>query len=174
MTTKKKTEWIGVTKVAQALGVTRDAVRQARISGRLKEGTAWKKQGKTYKFDLDRTRYEWNANSQRPQTTAVRPSVKGKLDNLTLNDIKKQQAAVDLDRKTLELETLKGTLVAKDEVYTELFEFAQKVRRRLQAVPSRIVDELLAARTRPEALKMLTEAIDEALTELSDNKTYKL
>lgn len=106
-----------------------------------------------------------NRSSKAENTRRAKPTVNKKS---SLVDIKKAQALVDLERRTLQLEREKQILVERQAVYDTLFEFAQKVRGRIRAVPSRVVDDVMACADRVDALRLLSEAIDDALNELAD------
>lgn len=61
-----------------------------------------------------------------------------------------------------------GLVVNKQAVQIALFEFGREIRSDLTAIPARIVDYILAAKSRHEALQIMEKAIHEALTKLSD------
>jgi hypothetical protein len=168
-------------ELAARFGVSPKAIGDAKRSGRLSAGVSWKVlPGERYpNYDPDAARIEWdeNAHPEAQQvklgegTRRAKPTVNKKS---SLVDIKKAQALIDLEHKTLKLDRERETLVERQAVYDSLFEFAQKVRGRLRAIPSRIVDDLLASADRVDTLRILNEAIDEALNELADADTKSL
>lgn len=162
-------------ELAQLFGVTPKAIGDAKRTGRLSNGVSWHKApGARFPlYDPVAATLEWDANadatSQQVHLAKGTRRKKPTVDKTSsLVEIKKAQALVDLERRTLQLEREKGILVERETVYDSLFEFAQKVRGRLRAVPARIVDDLLAAQDRVDTLRILSEAIDEALNELAD------
>jgi len=159
--------------LARMFGVTAKSIRDARTDGRLSEGVSWVPGAGPglVRYNAAAAQIEWDANAQDGrQKIYLAEGVRtdGITKSSTFNDIKKAQARVDLERKTLELQKTKGILVEKARVYDALFEFAQKVRGRVRAVPARIVDDLLASPDRVDALRILSEALDEALNDLAD------
>jgi len=60
-----------------------------------------------------------------------------------------------------------GVYVERDKVYSQLFEFGKHLRVALQSIPNRVVDNMLAARSRNEAFNILSEAINETLEQLT-------
>jgi hypothetical protein len=94
----------------------------------------------------------------------------------SLAEIKRQTAEVKLRLDALELKERMGQLVDKDAVYRSLFSAGQEVRTALQAIPDRVIDDVLAARSRNEAHQVLYNAIADALemlTEISERPITK-
>jgi len=84
-------------------------------------------------------------------------------------------AAVFKARKLrLDALIMEGELVDKGRVYSILFEFAQTVRDLLLNVPDRCIDNVLAAETRNEALKVMGDEIAAALTSLAQTNEIEL
>lgn len=67
-----------------------------------------------------------------------------------------------------------GELVSKDDVYKSLFTFGQELRTQFQAIPDRVVDNMLAASSRNEAHIILYEAITKVLENLADIDSRKI
>lgn len=86
----------------------------------------------------------------------------------SLAEIKRQAAEVKLHISAIELKEKKGQLVDKDKVYKALFAAGQEVRTAFQAVPDRVIDDILAAKTRNEAHSVLFNAIADTLETLSE------
>lgn len=93
------------------------------------------------------------------------PDVEG---GRSLAEIKRQTAEVRLRLDALELKERMGQLVDKDAVYRALFAAGQEVRTALQAIPDRVIDDVLAARSRNEAHQVLFNAIADTLEMLSE------
>ena len=86
----------------------------------------------------------------------------------SLAEIKRQTAEVRLRLDALELKERMGQLVDKDAVYRALFAAGQEVRTALQAIPDRVIDDVLAARSRNESHQVLYNAIADALEMLNE------
>jgi hypothetical protein len=69
----------------------------------------------------------------------------------------------------LKAEKEKGSLVDKDEMYREMFEFGKEIRIAVQAIPDRIIDQLITL-DRNAAHKMLSEEINKALEKLASDE----
>ena len=82
-------------------------------------------------------------------------------------EAKRVHAIIQAQLLALELKEKKGELVRKDAVYKELFQYGQQVRTGMQAIPDRVIDNLLAAKSRAEAHNLLTEAIHEVLQNMT-------
>lgn len=61
-----------------------------------------------------------------------------------------------------------GTLVNKDEVYKALYAAGQEVREAILAVPDRIIDDVMASRSRNEAYNKLYEELAKALERVAE------
>ncbi len=86
----------------------------------------------------------------------------------SLADIKRQTAEVKLHIAAIELKEKRGELVNKDKVYKALFSAGQEVRSTMQAIPDRVIDDVLASKSRNEAHQILFNAIADALETLSE------
>lgn len=86
----------------------------------------------------------------------------------SLAEIKRQAAEVKLHISALELKEKRGQLVDKDKVYRALFAAGQEVRMEFQSLPDRVIDDILAAKTRNEAHAVLFNAIADALEKLNE------
>lgn len=166
---------VSTPELAAIFGVSREAISEARRRGQLTEGRSFTKRGRLYRWDVVEARKEWNSNvTGHGNGRTIGEAGQEKPNGTSIAAIKKAQAVVDLEKKKIELDRLKGTLVEKDSVYKELFEFGQKVRQRMQAIPARIVDDVLAAASRTEALRIIADAIDDGLTDLADADNLKI
>lgn len=68
----------------------------------------------------------------------------------------------------LEMKQKQGSLVDKQQVYKGLFVAGQEIRSAMQSIPDRVIDNILAARSRNEAHAILSNAIADALEKLAD------
>lgn len=157
-------------KLAKLMGVSTKAVLDARVTGKLPEGICYEQRGTRYFYNEELSRKHWLENSS-PGYSNI-----GKIDlpkNATITAVKTAVARVDLQKKTIELSQLRGQLVETKVIYSDLFEFGQKVRQRIQAIPARVVDDLLAAKSRVDAMKILNDAISDSLSDLSDIEKFQ-
>jgi len=66
----------------------------------------------------------------------------------------------------VEYRVLNGELIDKQEVYNVLFEHGTSIRLALLAIPDQITDDVMAAKTRGEALGIIRSATEKALENL--------
>lgn len=92
----------------------------------------------------------------------------------TLAAARKAQEVYKAKIAELDYKKRTGDLVAKDEVYKALFAFGQELRTQFQAIPDRVVDNMLAASSRNEAHIILYEAITKVLENLADIDSRKI
>lgn len=180
-------EHISIREYARRRGCSEQNVRKACDRGHIVKGVVYdpvtNKRIGIYQEIADQ---EWAANRNPDRTTNTKliqnleaaggaripdkPS-----DTATYN--KAKLAKVALEAKLLELKYQQelGNLVEKSKVDNEMFAFGQLVREAMLAIPNRVVDHIMAAPTRLDAVTLLTEAINEALTRLSeyDNINFK-
>lgn len=164
--------------VAQLMGVSRTLIAKNCRDGII-PATAWRKHGHTYSIDA-RAAFKAMGRELPPElkgkkpmaetltaagTEARKAAEEGGMTPTAV--IRNQQAQIQLRKSAIELQQLQGTLVKKDDVYRALFEFGNLIKSRLLAIPATIVDEVLAADTRTKALRVLDDAIREALDELA-------
>ena len=170
---------ISLREFARRLSVTEGAVRKAIKDGKIVQGVQYDGNGKPSILP-DVAAKEWgrNFNPAYPRNEVFyakleTASVDGQTgapqpQGRSLVEIKKMQAEIRLQMDAIELRKAKGELVDKKKVYAQLFAMGQEVRSAFQAIPDRVTDTVLAARDRADAHKILSDAIAEALTHLSD------
>ena len=95
------------------------------------------------------------------------PAVKS-LQDETLASARKAQEVYKAKIAEVDYKKRIGELVMKADVYKALFAFGQELRTQFQAIPDRVVDNMLAASNRNEAHNILYEAITVVLENLSD------
>jgi hypothetical protein len=93
-------------------------------------------------------------------------------DNLV--DVRKKLEQVKLKSTLLDLKKKQGDLIPRAEVYKSLYEKADEIKLAFQAIPAQTIDNIMAARTRNEAMLILSEKIDEVLIKLSNTDAVKL
>jgi len=89
----------------------------------------------------------------------------------TLAQATRAEKIFKAQKACLEVEELQGTLVRKEEVYRQLYQFGNVIKSSLQAIPDRITDELISLSSDRDAFyRLLSESIDEELLKLSEFK----
>lgn len=89
-------------------------------------------------------------------------------DPTSMMGLKKQQIYVKVQKDLAELRKMQGQLVDREKVMAAQFAFGKLIRDALMAVPDRVVDDVLASRSRGQALRLISEAIEDALRQLAD------
>lgn len=92
----------------------------------------------------------------------------------TLAAAKKAKAVYDAKLAELDYKQKAGILVKQDDVYRTLFGFGQELRSRLQAIPDRVIDEILACKSRNQAHLILYNAISTELEFISEMGNKKI
>lgn len=90
------------------------------------------------------------------------------------HDAEVREKLAKAETAEINLEKLRGNLISSSEVYKALFEFGNRLRKDIQAVPEQIVDALLASASREEAICILQDAYDDALRSLASAEDLKL
>jgi len=86
----------------------------------------------------------------------------------SMHDYKISRERIKLKIEILNLQKLEGKLLEKDKVFIAQYEWASALRRNLQLLPQRIIDNVLAASTRKKAELIIAYAIEEVLDTASD------
>ena len=96
------------------------------------------------------------------------------LNKMSIQDLTKREAVLRVRIKQLEIDEKTGDVVRKEDVFAALFTAGAEVRGRIEAIPDRIIDTVLAAANRTDALLILTREIKAALQNLSELDTVQL
>lgn len=188
-------EKISIREFARRVGVSDVAVGKAITAGKIVEGIDYTNP-KRPKIDPDIALKEWGKNYDpsyqrtdkvnenmgggveppKPPKSKPKPPKAYESDNeapqqpggKSLAEIKRQAAEVKLHISAIILKEKKGQLVDKDKVYKALFAVGHEVRATFQAIPDRVIDDILASKTRNEAHNLLYNAIADALESLSE------
>ncbi|MGY3090877.1 hypothetical protein ACVWYF_003941 [Hymenobacter sp. UYAg731] len=83
-------------------------------------------------------------------------------------ELRRYALQLKVELAELELGVLLGELLPRRAVYQALFEKGQEVRIRLEAIPHRIIEDMLAADNSTEALALLNKEIDCALKDVAN------
>lgn len=179
---------ISIRDFADRVGVSETAVRKAIKSGKITDKSIDRTNPNRPQIDALKAAAEWGKSydPNRPRTSAVtdvikvaatREAPRGKLvkddpaqteEGNKLATVRRTQAEIALQNSALDLQIKKGKYVDKSKVYKALFKAGQDVRSTFQALPDRVIDNILAAKSRHEAHEILTDAISDALEQLAD------
>lgn len=96
-------------------------------------------------------------------TTYEQPATK----TATMAKANQVEAVFKAKLRELEYRRKSGELISKEATYRALFALGQEIRSSLQAIPDRVIDEILAAPTRNDAHTVLTREIHDVLARLS-------
>lgn len=104
------------------------------------------------------------------QQASAPPNEADELSNkgLSVARLKQISETLKIKKAQIELKELEGTLVPKKQVYDAFFTFGQEMRQAILAIPDRIIDEIMATPERAVAHNILTDALMQALSALSD------
>ena len=87
--------------------------------------------------------------------------------------LKQAKTVAEVQRIKIQNDILAGKVVDKNLVYQQLFEFGGMLRQRLEAIPDRIVDQILATKDRAKIYQIVMESIHEALEEITTMEGLK-
>lgn len=178
-------EHISIREYARRRGCSEANVRKACDLGHIAKGVAYDPAtNKRIGIYPDIADQEWAANRNPDRTTNTKlienlEAAGGRIpdkasDTATYNRAKLAKVALEAKLLELKYQTELGNLVEKSKVDREMFAFGQMVREAMLAIPNRVVDHLMAAPTRLDAVTLLTDAINEALTRLSEYDNINL
>jgi hypothetical protein len=174
----RDTNTISLREFARRLSVTEGAVRKAIKDGKIVKGVQYDEKNRPAILLVVAAK-EWgrNFNPAYPRNEVFYGKLEAASEGGTpapesqgrsLVEIKKMHAEIKLQLEAIELRKAKNELVDKKKVYAQLFAMGQEVRAAFQAIPDRVTDTVLAARDRAEAHKVISDAIADTLTQLSD------
>lgn len=89
---------------------------------------------------------------------------------LSKAELERRNEAMKLKHAQLKYAVAKGALVKRDDVYSALFVAGQEIRSALQAIPDRVIDNIIAAsgQSRAHAHQVLVDELNKVLVTLSD------
>lgn len=161
MAKSESNQLISCPQFAKLMGVSRQAVLKAIDEGRI---TAVKK-GRGYMVNPETASTQWH-NSK--TTTVHNDPNAGEQPAMNLNALKQMRLKIQIQKEQIELQKTKKELVSSREINDALFKMGVEIRQKFQQIPGQIIDDVLAAQTRNEALMLLTDAIDGVLSDLSN------
>lgn len=185
-----KTEKISIREFAKRLGITDSAVHRARKDGVFSKGESTRKWGKRklpcMVWPVAKEEYFSNGRGihaaayGQSQDAKIKSNIKVDESEVpsestpighNLTSIQRAKLHYEVFRaKKVELEYREklGELVNKEQVYQELFSAGKLLRDAVMNIPEAVVDDLLAARSRAEALELLTTRLADALRSLAE------
>ena len=180
-------ERISLREYGRRIGTSDTAVRKAIKAEKIVRGVVYDTNGKPYiipsianaewakSYDPSYERVTQSGGratvysaAPQPIEDAVAPLSTNQTTDTSLAAARRAQAVYKAKILELQMKEKQGSLVDKQFVYKTLFEAGQEVRSALQAIPDRVIDNILAARSRNDAHKILFDAISDALEQLSD------
>lgn len=171
-------ERISLTEYGRRKGVSHTAVRRAIETGRLVKSVSVLANGKTV-IDQKLADQEWAQNTD-PNHWRTYSSKGGSNANEVdtaetkaassagLNAAKRAKAIFDAKNAELDYKKKAGQLVEKEKVYKALYDWGKELRNELLSIPDRIIDDMLSAPTRNDALTKLHDEISGVLEKLTN------
>jgi hypothetical protein len=174
-------------QLARLLGVTPPRVSQAITEGKIENSAIKEFKGKTYLVKQIAMQQWSDAYTGKGPTKASLSTTLGDRDNFfapielpenNSEESSDRKLAVNRSRdneiiyksKLIEIKYNEaiGLLVNRQTVDRALFEFAREMRDKFGQLPARTIDYILAAKTRHEAVEILTVAIGQVLQDLAE------
>lgn len=163
-----KPELITANEFAKRMGVSVPTVMRGIESGRI----ASNKKGPRHEIDWVTQSLAWNQNRTKPaknQNPAWEPGPdQNEQPQQGLGGLKALSMKLQIERQKIIIAREKGILVPKAEVNEQLHKLGTEIRQSFQAIPTQVVDDVMAAKTRNEAHDIIARAIDRVLMDLSN------
>jgi hypothetical protein len=169
---------LSMRKYALLIGVSHTAVSKAIKNGYIVKG--WNKE--TKKINVDIANNEWGNSileknvSSEPIQAKDMPFETSYLqkedydhvnEKITFSEARRKKEIYNAEIARITALKEQGLYVEKEKVYFQLFDFGKEIRLTFQAIPDRIIDSIIAAKTRNEAHLLLLETINQALEGLT-------
>jgi len=132
------------------------------LDGWIKAGLPHRKEGREYRFDLSDV-ISWHHQF-------ISASASGDLPSHA--EARRRREHYQAELKRLQYETAEGLLLNKERLIQIWLVVIGAMRTRLLSVPSKLTPLLFGCHGKPEIFVCLKKAIDEALNELADERTY--
>jgi len=101
--------------------------------------------------------------------------LKVKIDpNMPYSEIVRRQAIIDAALSKKKLEEQEDILIRKELVEKALFAFGRELKKGLMGIPARIIDAVMTAPNKVEALNIMNEELTEVLSQYSDFESVRL
>lgn len=176
--TIKEVQKLSMRKYAAILGVSHTAVAKAVKSGHIEKGF----DKETKKIIVGIANSEWgndvkekNNNKQisNIEETLLTETLLSEKDlpqvrtDISFTEARRRKEIYNAEIARITAYKEQSLYVEKEKVFMQLFEYGKQIRIALQSVPDRIIDNVLIAKNRYEGHQLITEAINEALEQLS-------
>lgn len=174
---------LSIRKYASTLGISHTAVAKAIKNGYITKG--WDKEER--KIMVEEANEEWGnevksrKQEARENTTHSTPtnldfekiSFTPLSSNISIGEARRLKEIYNAELARITTLKEQGIYVEKEKVYSALFEFGKYIRTAFQAIPDRVIDNVLAAKSRSEAHSILSDAIYKTLENLTSTPTLK-
>lgn len=192
----QKSQLLAVTTFAKNCGVSRQAVQHWIANGKLTRGKGLAKtsKGKPAKIKLIAAAKELLDNLDFSKT---KPDLQARLnvlagnkiedeeqpedlspgkptEELTLIEAKRRHEVLKVKIKEVELDEKLAVLVNADEVKKKLFDYGAEIRKAMNGISKKVVDDVRASETRHEGVLIIDKAISQALQKIVDIEKRKL
>jgi len=171
-------EKLSMRKYALMLGVSHTAVAKAVKSGYIEKGF----NKETKKIIVAIANNEWGNAIKEKNNNVENPNIEESLltetllsekdlpqvrTDITFSEARRRKEIYNAEIARITAYKEQGLYVEKEQVFMQLFEYGKQIRIALQSVPDRIIDNVMIAKNRHEGHQLITEAINEALEQLS-------
>lgn len=94
--------------------------------------------------------------------------------DMPYSEIVRRQAIIDAALAKKKLEEMEDILVRREHVEKALFAFGRELKKALMGLPARVIDEILAAPNKVEALNIINEELTDVLGKFSNFESVRL
>jgi len=184
------TETISLREFARRLGIGEKTIRDGIKTGKISKGVVYDQNSKP-KIQYEIAVKEVNDVGLGKKVLSVKETIKTK--QKPIDDGKDYEGDIATDRvgvlsysaalrvkenynariKELEFKEKEGTLVNKQEVYSQLFEFGKEIRSELESLPGRTASKILNCTDMTKITEILALEIRNSLSKLVDNLSEK-
>jgi len=173
-----QTTWVSGRELCKHLNLSESGVRKAVTLGRLTGPVDVPGQKfKMYDLELAKREYADNTKPEKQRTIRVGGAAAKKQDitpvtpeGVTMAEINKRKAQVDLATRQLKLRAMSNEMVDKNQAYNEFFELGKSLREDLERLPERVTDrimEMAMSGDRTGIRNYLLEEIKQALIKIT-------
>lgn len=168
---RKGFEKISQREYARRLGVSNEAVSKAVREGKIKTGWSAKEK----RIIVEKADKEWGLLHKNTDVSSIldpddapapRPRSEAKIQLNAETPFVEARRINEIIRgqiQALELKKQQGLLVSKDEINNQLFRLGQQLKSNIMNLPDKVIDNILASKSRAEAHLLLTNELHGAL-----------
>lgn len=183
----EEVEKISKREFARRIGVSDTAVRKAIKAGKIVKGFDPEGGRESILFEIALREYSATHNPAKATLKRKPKPIKSKASKsidpapapepeeagegqtvIDFNTSRAKKMQYEAKIKRLEYEEKTGKLVDRESVYKGLFQIGKEFRNTMQALPDRVIDDIMASTTRNEGHAVLVKALNAALQEFSD------